>query len=298
MSYYPHPRKDIPMEFTLKKEIKRIILVLIAAILTAINIKTFVRTGGLVPGGFNGLTLLLQRSCYQFFQISLPFTVINFSLNAIPVIISFKMLGKRFTLYSCLMIFLTGILTDIIPANPLTYDILLISVFGGILNGFAVSLCLIGGATSGGTDFIAIFLSERYKIDTWYHILMANAVMLMIAGFLFGWDKALYSIIFQFASTQVVHTLHLRYKKHTLFIVTDHPNEVYGAIKECTHHSATILNGTGCYQHQQHSVVYSIVSSDEVKLVLSKIHSADPKAFINVIKTDQLEGRFYHKPTE
>ncbi len=286
------------MAHTLKREIKSILFILVAATLTAINIKTFVRTGGLVPGGFNGLTLLLQRTASQFFHLSLPFTIINFTLNAIPVVISFKTIGKRFTIYSCLMIFLTGILTDMIPANPLTYDILLISIFGGILNGFAVSLCLLGGATSGGTDFIAIFLSERYHIDTWYHILMANACMLIIAGFLFGWDKALYSIIFQFASTQVVQTLHLRYKKHTLFIVTDHPEEVYLAIQECTHHSATILNGTGCYQHQARSVIYSVVSSDEVKPVLNKIHSTDPKAFINVIKTDQLEGRFYHKPTE
>lgn len=282
----------------IKKEAKRFLLVVIAAILTAINIKTFVRTGELVPGGFNGLTLLLQRIGSFYFHISLPFAIINFALNAIPILISLKIIGKRFTIYSCLMIFLTGILTDIIPANPVTYDILLICIFGGILNGFAVSLCLMAGATSGGTDFIAIFLSERYQVDTWYHILIANAIMLLIAGFLFGWDKALYSILFQFASTQVVHTLHLRYKKHTLFIVTEHPEHIYQIIRDCTHHSATIINGTGGYDEGFLHIVYSVVSSDEVKYVVSQIHATDPKAFINVIKTDQLEGRFYHRPNE
>lgn len=82
-------------------------------------------------------------------------------LNAIPVYIGFRFIGKKFTLYSCLMIFLTGIFTDLIPGYAITYDTLLISIFGGMINGAVVSLCLVMGATTGGTDFIAIFLSER-----------------------------------------------------------------------------------------------------------------------------------------
>ncbi len=286
------------MKDTVWKDLKRVMLIVIASVIIAVNIKTFVGTGGLFPGGFNGLTLLLQQIGQRFFGVELPFTVINFALNAIPVFISFKFIGKKFTLLSCIMIVLTGIITDIVPAKPLTYDILLISVFGGIINGFAVSLCLMSEATSGGTDFIAIFLSERYHMDTWNYILMGNVVMLMIAGILFGWDKALYSIIFQYTSTQVVHLMHLKYKRHTLFIITDHPEEVYLKIGSCTHHSATIFKGTGGYQQESHSMVYSVVSSDEVKRVMAEIREADPKAFINVVKTDQLNGRFYQRPTD
>lgn len=282
----------------LKKEAKRFFLIIIAALITAINIKTFIRTGGLVPGGFNGLTLLLQRIGEQLFQIELPFTVINFTLNAIPVIISFKFIGKKFTLYSCLMIFLTGILTDVVPAPPLTYDVLLICIFGGIINGFAVSLCLMADATSGGTDFIAIYLSEQRHIDSWNYILMGNAIMLLCAGYLFGWDKALYSIIFQYTSTQVVQLMHLRYKKHTLFIITNQPQEIYTCIMENTHHGATTFQGTGCYEQEERSMVYSVVSSDEVKTITSQIHQIDPHAFINIIKTDQITGHFYQKPQE
>lgn len=282
----------------LKKEIKRIVMTIIAALIMAANIKSFVNAGGLYPGGFNGLTLLFQKIGSQFFHIALPFTVINFVLNAIPVVISFKFIGKRFTLYSCLMIMLTSFFTDLLPSFTVTYDVLLICIFGGLINGLAISMCLMAGSTSGGTDFIAIFFSEKYHVDTWNYILLANAVMLVAAGLLFGWDKALYSIIFQFTSTQIVQMLHLRYKKHTMFIVSDHPEEIYLVIQNVTRHGATIFQGTGAYEHERRSMVYSVVSSEEVKKVVHSVREVDPKAFINVIKTDQLDGRFYQRPND
>ena len=110
---------------------------------------------------------------------------------------------------------------------PLTDDVLLICIFGGIINGFAISLCLLGRATSGGTDFIAVAVSERMNVDAWNYVLLGNAAMLAVAGFLFGWDKALYSIVFQFASTQIVHMLNPRYKRTTLFIISDKSEDIY-----------------------------------------------------------------------
>ena len=139
----------------IRDQVLRLALIVAAAIVMAVNIKSFVQAGGLFPGGFTGLTLLIQRSAQQYLGVVLPFSLINFLLNAVPAIISFRFIGKRFTLYSCLMIVLTSVLTDILPAMPLTNDVLLICIFGGLINGFSISLCLLGRATSGGTDFIA-----------------------------------------------------------------------------------------------------------------------------------------------
>ena len=197
------------MSFEWKKDGKRIIVICIASLIMAVNIKSFVRTGGLYPGGATGLTILIQRMAELFFHVTLPYTVINLLLNAVPVYIGFRFIGKKFTLYSCLMIVLSGILTDVIPGYVITYDILLISVFGGMISGLAISLCLMVEATSGGTDFIAIFLSEKKGVDSFNIVLLLNAVILSLAGILFGWDKALYSIIFQYVSTQVLSLIHI-----------------------------------------------------------------------------------------
>lgn len=286
------------MKFQVKKDGTRILAICLAAFLMAINIKTFVRTGGLYPGGATGLTILLQAVAERFFHIAVPYTVINLILNAIPVYIGFRFIGKKFTLYSCLMIVLTSILTDLIPAYAITYDTLLISIFGGLINGFVISLCLLMGATTGGTDFISIFLSEKKGVDSWNFVLGLNVVILSLAGILFGWDKALYSIIFQYVSTQVLHMLYRRYQKQTLFIVTNKPQEVCQAIYTSSKHGATILEGEGSYEHCERNVVYSIVSREENRKVICAIKDADEKAFINVVKTEVLSGYFYQKPTE
>lgn len=118
------------------------------------------------------------------------------------------------------MIILNSIFTDLIPSYILTEDILLISIFGGIINGLAIGICLNAGATSGGTDFISIFLSEKRGIDSFNIILGFNAVIICVAGFIFGWEKALYSIIFQYASTTVLHLLYKKFQQSTFFIVT------------------------------------------------------------------------------
>ena len=279
----------------IKKEAKRVVFGLAGAIIMAVNIKTFVRAGGLYPGGFNGVTLLIQTVFQRFLGIALPFTLVNLLLNAVPTIVCFKAIGKKFTVSSAMIIVLTSILTDIIASQPITQDILLIAVFGGLLNGFAVSLCLMGGTSGGGTDFIAIYFAEKKNKDVWNFILLGNGCVLVIAGILFGWDKALYSIIFQFTSTQIIHMLHTAYKKETLFIVTDCPDAVYQEIYEVTNHSATEFAATGCYSNEGRKMLYSVVSSAEAKVLVTRVRKADPKAFINVIKTDFLEGHFYQK---
>ena len=267
-----------------------------ASVIMALNIKSFVNAGGLFPGGFTGLTLLIQRGAEQFWELTLPFSLINFLLNALPAVISFRLIGKRFTLYSCLMIVLTSLLTDILPALPITDDVLLICIFGGIINGFAISLCLLGGATSGGTDFIAVAVSEKRGVDAWNYILFGNAAMLVVAGFLFGWDKALYSILFQYASTQIVHLLNPRYKRTTLFIISDKSEEIYEQIKDATPHGATLFQGTGLWGGQPRSMIYSVIAGDQVKKITRKVRQIDPHAFINILKTDQVSGNFYQQP--
>ena len=276
----------------------RILVICLAASLMAVNINTFVHTGGLYPGGATGLTVLFQRIAETRFGIRLPYTVVNILLNAFPVYLGFRYIGRKFTLYSLFMIMLTNILTDVLPGYAITYDTLLISIFGGLINGFVISLALSVNATTGGTDFISIYMSQKKGMDTWNIILGINAVILLMAGLIFGWDKALYSIIFQFVSTQVLHVLYKRYQQETLLIVTDKPMEVCSSIYGLCHHGATILSGEGSFEHSERKIVYSVISSSDGPAILKKIREIDEKAFVNVLRTTQLSGHFYYKPQD
>ena len=276
----------------------RVIAVSAASLIMALNINTFIHTGGLLPGGASGLTLLIQEICSKYFNISVPYTIINVLINAIPVYIGFKFIGKRFTLLSCWVIVLTSVLTDILPSWVITQDTLLISIFGGLINGFAISVCLLADSTSGGTDFVAIYLSEKKGIDSFHIPLIINACILCAAGLLFGWDKALYSILFQYASTAVIRTLYRKFQQATLFIVTNHAKEIADVIYKTSNHGATIFEGEGAFEHCERRVVYSVISSAESGKVTKAIKETDPEAFVNVLKTERVLGRFYQRPAD
>lgn len=280
------------------RPVVRLLLVVVASLLMAVNLNTFVHAGGLYPGGFTGLSLLILEIFSRFFGIQLPYVLVNTLLNSIPAIISFKFIGRRFTIYSGLMILLSGFLTDLIPFGPMTQDVLLAAVFGGLLNACAVTLCLVAGATSGGTDFVAIYFSQKYGRDVWNYILAFNVVVLSVAGILFGWDKALYSIIFQYTSTQALRGMYLRYQQVTLLIVTDNPQVAYQLIRDETNHDATEITGTGCYQRSQKTILYSVISADEAHHVRSRLKELDPTAFVNIIKSHKIQGRFYNPPRD
>lgn len=223
------------------KNITRFLLVTASAVLMAVNINTFVHIGGLLPGGFSGITLLLQEVFKTYLNINLPYSVVYWAMNLVPAAFCFKYVGKKFTLYSLWVVILSGLLTDIIPGLDITQDVLLCTVFGGIVNGAAVCLALFAGATTGGTDFISIIVSEKTGKSIWNYIFIGNCCVLVIFGLLFGWNRALYSIIFQYVSTQILNLLYKRYQKSTLLIVSNKPNEIVDAVRQTVNHDATIF---------------------------------------------------------
>ncbi len=284
---------------TLAKDAKRILLVALAALISAVNMKTFVYTGNLLPGGFSGLTLLIINVFKKFADITIPYSVLYIALNIPTIYIGYRYIGKKFTTYSCIFIFLFSIVSDIIPIYTITSDMLLITVFGGIINGAVVGLCLMQGATAGGTDFISIYFAEKSGKDVWNYILAGNMVVLILAGLLNNnWEIALYSIIFQYVSTQVVSMLHKRYKKVTLFVITKCYKEIYEGIRCITNHDATLLKGIGCYSNGERDVLFSVINHDQLGTILAMIKRIDKEAFVDVVKTEELDGTFYKRPND
>ena len=112
------------------KEILSFLLILAGSAILAINMNTFVEQGGLVPGGFSGLSKLIQRVALTFFGLKIPFTLLNVFFNAIPAMLAYRFVGKKFTILSCISIVVVSVLVDQLPVTPITGDILLISVFG------------------------------------------------------------------------------------------------------------------------------------------------------------------------
>ena len=251
---------------------RRLLLIVVGAFLYAVGTVCFARAAGLFPGGFTGLSLLIQEICQRYLGFNPPYSLFSLTLNFLAAALCFRYIGKHFALLSLLSVVISSILT--------------------------ISLCLRGDASTGGTDFISIYLAEKSGRDAFNIILGGNVVMLAVAGLLFGWERALYSMIFQFCTTQALHTLFRRYQHRTLWIVTDKPEEVYAVIRDTTHHAATLFNGTGLYMNQPRSMIYTVLSGEDIRRVVHDVRQLDPHAFINIQRTDSLTGRFYRRPQD
>lgn len=281
-----------------KKDISRVSAIIVSALIYSVGMNTFVKAGNLFPGGYAGISRLLSLILTDALNIDISFSVIYFILNAITTVFIWKRLGHKFVLYSFLWFTLTSIFTAVIPVSQVTHELLLISIFGGLINGFAMGVALQHNASSGGTDFIAIDLANRLGRPTWNYIMVVNACVLVIAGFKYGWTTCLYSIIFQFVSTQVVNAMHQRYKISRLQIVTDHPDEVSNAIFNDIRHGITKVQCEGQYSHEQHCLLLTTINSYQANDVIKVIKKADPKAFISVNAVEKVVGNYYQKPLE
>ena len=130
-------------------------------------------------------------------------------------------------------------------------------------------------------------------------LVLCLVVVLGVAGLLFGWDHALYSIIYQYASTQVIRLLDPEGRRATLLIITgrEQAGGVCAQIQD-TNHSATLVEGVGLYNGSSCVLIYSVVTGSQVGPLTKKIRQSDPNAFINVLRTEKLSGNFYRHPRE
>ncbi len=285
------------MNFT-KKDIGYIAMIVLSALIYALNMNSFVESGNLYPGGFAGVSRLLANLSQTLLHVKLSFSFFYMVLNLAVTLLVFRTIGHKFILYSVIWYTLTSVFTGLIDIPAITHQLLLISVFGGLINGFAIGIALRSNASSGGTDFIAIWLSMRLNRPTWNYMLCFNALILCIAGAVYGWETALYSIIFQYVSTQVVNYMHQRYHLTALKIITDAPEEVTQAIFHTCRHGVTKIRCEGGYTEKEHYLIMTTINTYQLKEVITNVRKADPHAFMEINHASQIIGNYYQKPID
>ncbi len=279
-----------------KSLLECVLLALVASLLAAFNLKSFIHAGNLVPGGFSGAAVLATRIADKFFNKEISYSLVYLALNAPVVILVAKTVGKRFTLVSLVVVLATSFIVEFIPVIEITDDLFLICIFGGVVAGFSNSLALRAEGCGGGLDFVAVYLAKRKQKSMWFEMLFINACLITVSGYLFGWKYALYTIVFQFVNTQVVNYFDTRYKRSCFFIITDNPDLIVQEVYKQLNHSVTILKGVGSYSHQDKSVLYTVVGNYEREALVGIVQKADPKAFINITDSYKVVGNFFQKP--
>lgn len=279
-------------------DIKLLIIAILSATIQAIVITNFSIPANLYPGGFSGISRLTSDIFNDFLHIGLKYSYIYFSLNIIVIFFVFKNLGKKFAIYSLIQFSLVSLIANFMQPFIVLNEQLLYCVFGGIINGCAAGLALMFNFSTGGFDFISIYFSNKYKKSIWNYIFIANVCILTIAGIIYGWERSLYSIIFQYCSTEIVKKMHHRYTHTTLIIMTKEPDLVASEILKHVRHGITEIKAEGFYSHSDYTMLYSVVNQYQYSQIVKIVLNVDPKAFINVQNTKEIYGNYYQKPLE
>ncbi|WP_173669060.1 YitT family protein [Sharpea azabuensis] len=275
------------------KYLKTLICVFLSALLQSFCINVFITPAKLLSSGFTGLAILINKIS-SLFGFTLPVSLLVLMLNIPLGVLSFRSIGKKFVFFSILQVVLMSLFLNF--HYTLLFDDLLLNVcFGGFLYGIAISLALRGNASTAGTDFIALWVSNKIGKSIFEYVFVFNSVLLLIFGYMFGWKYAGYSILFQFISTKTIDSFYKRYKLVTLEITTYHPKEICKAYVKHYRHGLSEVAGIGGYEHKNLSLIHTVISFYELEDAIRLINRIDPKAIINVISTERFVGHFYRQ---
>ncbi len=219
-------------------------------------------------------------------------------LNIPVAILCSKSISRRFTFFSLVQVFFASFFLRVLDFEPLFDDVLLNVIFGGFLYGIMTVIALKGNASTGGVDFVALYISNRRGKSIWSYVFVFNATLITIFGFMFGWEYAGYSILFQFISTKTIDSFYHRYERMTMQITTTKPDEVIQAYVAEYRHGVSRVDGIGGYSGQKVSLLHTVASSYEIQDIAKLMHRADPHVVINTFKSKDFYGGFYLKPIE
>lgn len=274
-----------------------VLMTIASSLLQVYVIQVFMNPCNLLSSGFTGVAILLNRIS-NLVGMDVSTSLLILVLNVPAALLCYKSVSHRFTLLSCMQFGLTSFFLSVLSFEPFFEDLMLNVLFGGFLYGMGIVLALKADGSTGGTDFIALYVSDKIHKSIWDYVFIFNTCMLIIFGALFGWVYAGYSIIFQFISTRTISSFYHRYSQVTVEITTDDPETVSEVFINNFRHGMSVISAYGAYSKKHYYICKSVVSSYEVRDVVDCVRSAVPDVLINTYKTNNFYGKFYQKPIE
>ncbi|TXC90781.1 YitT family protein [Metabacillus litoralis] len=277
---------------SISSEIKKTIVVIIGALLNAISLNLFLIPASVYASGFTGVSQLLSSVIEEYTPFYVSTGILLLLLNIPVTILGWKKVGKSFTLYSFLSVAATTFFLGIIPLHSLSEDILLNAVFGGVIVAIGVGMTLKYGASTGGLDIIAMILSRMKDRPVGTYFFMLNSIIILTAGLLYGWEKALYTLVTLYVSTRVIDAIHTRHEKLTAMVITKKADDLKKAIHSKLVRGITTIPAKGGFTNEPKDMMIIVITRYELYDLEKVIKEVDPNAFTNVVQTTGIYGFF------
>lgn len=273
-------------KMNIKKIIEKIIFLSFGVLLVATALELFLIPNKIIDGGIIGISIIMS------YLTKWPLGIFIFSLNLPFLIYAYKKLGKNFILSSFYCITLLAIAVNFFHGfHKVTDDLLLACVFGGIILGIGLGLILRNNGSLDGTEIVAVRLSKKISFSVGEIILFINIFILSGVGFVFGWDRAMYSLLAFFIIFRTIDiVIEGLDESKAIIIISDKYEEIAQEIMNRFEKGVTFIEGSGAFTGEYRKIIFCVISRLELTSLKNNVLDIDPSAFIAIENVHEVEG--------
>jgi uncharacterized membrane-anchored protein YitT (DUF2179 family) len=275
----------------LRKVILRTIAITIGAILMATGLEIFLVPNHVIDGGITGISIMLAHI------IGWKLGIFIFVLNLPFVYMGYKQMGKTFAFSTVYGIIVLSIFVSFFhPIPAFTDDILLATVFGGMILGMGVGIVIRNGGALDGTEILALVITKKVPFSVGQIIMFINIFILGAAGFVFSWDRAMYSLLaYVIASKAIDSVVAGLEESKSVWIISDEAEEIGNAINARLGRGVTYIKGQGAFTGDSKKVIFSIITRLEESKLTTIVEDIDPTAFLAIADISEVRGGRFKK---
>ena len=276
--------------------VKNIFFIILGSLISAIGINTFIVNASLLSGGVSGLALILE------YTLDIPTGYSVLLINLPLLYLSYKKMDTKFTINTIIgsvSLSIMLILTRPLQKAVVLDDILLLCIYGGILNGIGVGLSFSNQGSTGGLDIVSSVIKKKYENFDIGKISFAFNFLIVVAGaFILNIKIALYTLVSMYLTAMIDKVVKgFDNKEKLIFIITEKEVEVSKWIMDALGRGVTFLNGEGAYTSKEKKVLYCVVSLSQLPELKHMVKEIDNHAFISILDVSEVQGKGFKKIT-
>ncbi|GGG21442.1 YitT family protein [Paenibacillus abyssi] len=271
--------------------LKRILFITMGAVLMSVALEIFLVPNQIIDGGIVGISIIVAH------LTGLPLGIFLFVLNIPFLFLGYKQIGKTFamsTLYGVTIMSIGTILLH--PVPPITNNLFLVTVFGGVLLGIGVGMVIRFGGSLDGTEIVAILINKKSPFSVGEIVMFFNFFIMTSAGFVFTWDRAMYSLITYYIAFKMIDvTIEGFDESKSVWIISEEAKEIGTAIMDRLGRGVTFLNGEGAFTGDTKKVIFCVINRLEEAKLKSIVQELDTAAFLAIGNIHDVRGGRFKK---
>lgn len=289
MNFNKTDGKGVFSEYTYK-----LTVIFLYSLLYGVALNFFWRPGNIYVGGITGFTQIFATLFEKFTGIEPSISVIYYIINLPFLVYGWFKMDKKIVIFTIISVTFASFAISMIPITVLTEDPIVCALFGGAIGGSSIGLALRNGIATGGLDIGVIAIRKKTNKSIGSISMVINSIIVLAAGFLFGFPYAFYSVISIIVSGKVTDVVYTKQQKMQALIITRQPNEVIASLQKRLLRGVTVLNdkAEGAYDHRKKAVLLTVITRYELNRLEEAIKEADPNSFVSISENIYTLGKF------